>query len=182
MHFHAEQVEAIRQESVYCCRARSAARLFGSCATNQRGFTLTELITVMVIVGVLAAVAVPRFFDRNTFDSQAFHDQVISTLRYAQKEAIAQRRFVCVAIAGNAVTLTYDATPPSAAHTAASCPGNPLTNPATGVVPYTVSSSVGVTVSAATFSFDALGRSSAQSITVSGNAPITVEAETGYVH
>ena len=131
---------------MYCCRARSAARLFGSCATNQRGFTLMELITVMVIVGVLAAVAVPRFFDRNTFDSRGFHDQVISTLRYAQKEAIAQRRFVCVAIAGNAVTLTYDATPPSAAHTAASCPGNPLTNPATGVAPYTVSSSVGVTV------------------------------------
>ncbi len=73
----------------------------------QRGFTLTELITVMVIVGILAAVVMPRFFERNVFDSRAFHDQVVSTLRYAQKAAIAQHRFVCVAFTANSVDLTY---------------------------------------------------------------------------
>ncbi|MDD5180679.1 MAG: prepilin-type N-terminal cleavage/methylation domain-containing protein [Gallionellaceae bacterium] len=150
----------------------------------QRGFTLTELITVMVILGILAAVAAPRFFDRNVFDSRGFYDQVISTLRYAQKAAIAQRRFVCVAFTSNSVTLTYDATAPSTIHTAATCPGANLTGP-TGTAPYSVSSSnASFTATPAAFSFDALGRpSAAQSITVSGYAtPILIEAETGYVH
>ena len=30
---------------------------------NQKGFTLIEIIAVLVILGILAAVAVPKFFD-----------------------------------------------------------------------------------------------------------------------
>ena len=54
----------------------------------QHGFTLIELIMVMVIVGILAVFVVPRFFDANVFQSRGFADQVQATLRYAQKEAI----------------------------------------------------------------------------------------------
>jgi len=145
-----------------------------SAAAIQRGFTMTELILVIVITGILAAMAMPRFFDRNVFDSRGFYDQVLSTLRYAQKEAIAQHRFVCVTITGsNNVALTQGA--------ANTCGGN-LANPA-GSSSYSVTAPDAVTVSNAAFYFDALGKPSAtQSITVSGNAAITVEAETGYVH
>lgn len=145
----------------------------------QRGFTLAELVTVIVILGILAAVAAPRFFDRGMFDSRGFYDQVISTLRYAQKTAVAQHRFVCVAFTSNrTITLTYGAT--------ALC-GSDLTSPA-GQTPYTVTSpTADVTMSGyADFNFDALGKPSfavAQSIAVSGYAtPITIEVETGYVH
>ncbi|MBI4937721.1 MAG: prepilin-type N-terminal cleavage/methylation domain-containing protein [Nitrosomonadales bacterium] len=161
-----------------------AATLADDGRFHQSGFTVVELVTIMVILGIIAAVAAPRFFGRNTFDSRSFYDQVISTLRYAQKSAIAQRRFVCVAFTANSVTLTYDPIAPSATHTVAACSAN-LAGP-TGHVPHSVSNSTASFQGGApaTFYFDALGRASAPvSVTVNGYAtPVTVEAETGYVY
>lgn len=154
---------------------------------EQSGFTMTELITVIVIVGIMGAMVVPRFFQRSTFDSRGFYEQAIATLRYAQKIAIAQHRFVCVAFpANNRIAVSYDPVPPGASHTLAACPGLALTGP-DGQAPFTLVAPGGVSLSAyADFNFDALGRSSfaaRQSIAVSGYAsPILVEAETGYVH
>ena len=152
--------------------------------SSERGFTLVEMITIMVILGVLAAFAAPRFFVRNTFDSRGFYDQTISTLRYAQKTAIAQRRLVCVTFSVNSITLMIDSdTPPNAACNAA--PAGNLTSPE-GNTPYIVTAQAGVTFTPVptNFNFDALGRpTGAQNITVNGyGAPIVLEAETGYVH
>lgn len=173
------QIETIKQELGHCSGAIRRAR----------GFTLVELVTVIVILGILAVVAMPRFFDRNVFDSRGFYDQVIASLRYAQKAAIAQHRNVCVVFGANSVTLTQVVT-------GSACPGTPPANnlaSPSGQATYSVSSSnASFTAAPAAFSFDALGRphdaagallTVQQSITVSGYAtPITVEAETGYVH
>ena len=136
---------------------------------------MVELVTTMVIVGVLAIFAAPYFFDRNAFDSRGFADQVAASLRYAQKAAIAQHRFVCAAFSTNSVTLTQGAS--------AACGGN-LASPS-GQTAYSVSSNkASFTGIPAAFNFDALGRPSASGvIAVNGHATaITVEAETGYVH
>ena len=138
---------------------------------------MVELVTVMVIAGVLAAVAIPRLFDNSAFQSRGFYDQVLSTLRYAQKAAIAQNRYVCVSFpANNKVTLTYGTTNACANGTLASPSGDPY--------PLTNKNASFANPQPTAFSFDALGRpSAAQSITVSGyTSPVTVEAETGYVH
>ncbi|OFZ65659.1 MAG: hypothetical protein A2V79_07060 [Betaproteobacteria bacterium RBG_16_56_24] len=143
----------------------------------QRGFTLVELIMTLVIVGILAAVVAPRLLDTNVFQSRGFADQVQASLRYAQKAAIAQRRFVCAAFTANSVTLTVGTT--------AAC-GTPLVSPA-GAANYVITAPAGVTFAAlpADFNFNALGvpTNAPQTINITGAADgITIEAETGYVH
>lgn len=145
---------------------------------RQFGFTMVELVMTMVIIGIVAAVAVPRFFDNNVFQSRGFADQVAASLRYAQKVAIAQRRNVCVAFTANSVTLTV------ASSAGATSPCNtPLQSP-TGDAAYVITApaSVAFTVAPADFNFDALGRPSAATVGTIGSTTITVEAETGYVH
>lgn len=70
------------------------------------GFTLVELIAVMILIGILSAFAIPRLVDSAGSASLAFGDQVVSALRVAQKSAAARRRLVCAGISDNAITLS----------------------------------------------------------------------------
>lgn len=149
---------------------------------GQRGFTLAELIIVLLLTGILAVVAIPRFVQTSEFASRGARDYVASGLRYAQKSAVAMRRNVCVDVGASALVVTYATASGSGQPCAA---GNTLPNPATGQPFASTSYEQGASVSTPTaIVFDALGRASpAATISVTGHAsPITVEAETGYVH
>jgi MSHA pilin protein MshC len=151
-----------------------------------KGFTMVEMVMVIVIIGIMGAVAAPRFFGTSVFQSRGYADQIKATLRYAQKTASAQSHFVCVTFSTSSVTLSYDATAPGGAHATATCPGSSMTSPS-GQTPYVVTAPGGITLSGGTsFYFDTMGKPSfatTQRIVVSGHAaPVTVEAETGYVH
>ncbi len=54
------------------------------------GYTIMELILVIVILGVLSFFAVPKFFDILTYQKRSFYDETASALRYAQELAVAK--------------------------------------------------------------------------------------------
>jgi MSHA pilin protein MshC len=144
---------------------------------TELGFTLIELIMTLVIVGILAVAVAPRFLGDSVFKSRGFADQVQAALRYAQKEAIAQHRYVCAAFTGNSITLTIGAT--------AAC-GTPLASPSGGAYAITAPSGIKFAAVPLPFSFNALGQPAPNAkkiISINGSSnSITVEAETGYVH
>lgn len=152
----------------------------------HKGFTMIELVMVIVMLGILAVVAVPKIINSGDINARGFHDETLSYLRFAQKTAIAQRRTVCVAFSSSTVTLTI-----ASAAGATSC-ASALSGP-TGQSPAVLTAKTGVTFGSTptAFNFDGLG----QPVNASGVAvakqtlqvantdnTIYVESATGYIH
>ena len=165
----------------------------------NRGFTLIELVMVIVLLGILAVFVAPRLPDVTSTNAAAFTDKLQADIRYTQN----------LAMTGNLrgrVTFTpgsYSITSGSAANP---CTFVPSTDPATGGSPFLVTLSTGMTLALTPsavycLEYDSLGRPfdfsglgnvcstsslAALTITVNANAvaagSVVISAETGAVN
>ena len=130
---------------------------------TNRGFTLVELITVMILIGIISVTLFSRLGSIASSRVQAGRDDLIAALFFAQQTAMARSGVQCI-IASNSLSVKENG---------ANAKGYPLALP------------TGVTATAANLSYDKLGRTTATSIVLTGtdgsSATVKVEA-TGYAH
>lgn len=141
------------------------------------GFTLVELVTIMIVLGILAAIAIPKMGSSSEFRALEFHDRTVATLRFAQKTATSHRRMVCVAFAASTVTLTIDHDKSGA------CNGQALNLPGSNTNVLTSSDPTNAVFNPVPSAFNFLpdGSGADRTLSISGQAAIVIVGATGYV-
>jgi prepilin-type N-terminal cleavage/methylation domain-containing protein len=74
---------------------------------SDRGFTLIELVIVLVMVGALAAFALPRLIDTNMWRLRAFGDDMQSQMQAMLRSSLTQRRPIVATINDTGVSFAY---------------------------------------------------------------------------
>lgn len=131
----------------------------------ERGFTLIELISTMILVGILSVVLFSRLGGTATAGVQGSRDDIIAAFSLAQQTAM-MRPGIALVITTSTVSVNENGSPIASSPYPLSMPGSITLAPA------------------ATFSFDKLGRTTSGTITVTGpsaSASVVVESS-GYAH
>jgi len=138
---------------------------------------------VIVLLGILSATVIPKFFAFSSYKQQAFFDDTLNAVRYAQKLAVATGCKVQVSVSANTYTLKSPADRTQCTSTSPTFSLD-IRNPGTGDASYTYSETgVTLTSTSAAFNFDALGQASATvTLTVAGTKSICVVGNTGFVY
>lgn len=94
-------------------------RISGITSTGEEGFTLVELVAIILLVGILAFTAIPRYLNKSVIDASVMAEQLANDIRYTQSLAMTsgQRNRI------NLTATTYQITTSN---------GGLLTHPVTG--------------------------------------------------
>jgi prepilin-type N-terminal cleavage/methylation domain-containing protein len=130
-------------------------------AATQRGFTLREVILVLILVAMLSALALPRYSELNS-DAIGDAETLKGTLRYIRTRAMSDIYSWQITVAGTTCTVQRNTAQPTSFSVTFATSG----------------------VASGTTTFDNRGQPSGTlSYDVSGypNSPVTVTAGTGFV-
>jgi len=147
--------------------------LGGISVIDERGFSLIELIVVIIIIGIVSLFVIPRF-NLAGFQQAGFFQQALAAIRHGQKLAVSSGCDVDVVINSTSCTLNWSGTP-------AGCPSSSIANTASGAANFCQGGTAAGSPSAS-ITFDNIGRPDSQKTIVFGSRTIQVEAETGYTH
>ena len=73
----------------------------------QHGFTLVELVLVIMVTGALAVFVVPRMLDLTAWRLRAFGDEMVAQTQAMQRLALTQRRVVVGTFTDTGVSFAY---------------------------------------------------------------------------
>jgi MSHA pilin protein MshC len=159
-----------------------APRLFKRPSPYNCGFSLIELVAVLLIIGILAVVVVPRFSGGDVYHARGFLDETVAAARYAQRLATTSGCAVQFAVDASGYSLEFENPCGSG-----SFGGLPVPHPARAE-PFAASTPAGISLGvsgAGTIIFDTLGRpSGAGQVTASASGfsrSFVIHPETGYV-
>jgi MSHA pilin protein MshC len=62
----------------------------------MRGFTIIELLVVLMVTALLATLAAPRLTDRSALQERGARDQLRTMIAHSRRVAMTQQREVCV--------------------------------------------------------------------------------------
>ena len=132
---------------------------------------------VIVLLGIISAVALPRFFDRSEFGEHFLFNDTLNAVRYAQKLAVAS---------GCSTQITFNANSYAVLREDA-CGAGTFNNafaafdPVTGQAGY-IGNELGVAINVvnAATTFNALGTADADNTVTVGTRQISIVAATGF--
>lgn len=143
---------------------------------RQSGFSLVELVAVMVIVGIVATVGSSRIASQQGFQLQGGRDVLVSALFIAQQKAMSQTAPVQLTTAGAQVDVRVDA----------NRDGNFTAAESISIVgqQYPITLPGNVVASSSTIQYDRLGRTAATTINVSSaSASVAIRiSPTGFAY
>lgn len=121
------------------------------------GFTLVELVSVLVVVSVIATIAFTRFSQGSAESIQQSRDQLVAALFFAQQLAMDRKGSVQLAASVNQFTVTLDGIDASS-----------------GGYQFPVSLPAGISLTPGVFNYNRLGETSAAALVLSHNDGATV--------
>jgi len=155
---------------------------------KQVGFTLIELIVVVILIAIMAATVLPKFHSSNGFEEYTYRDELITKLRAIQLRTMQQtNNSTCQLVKVSSSTIGLLATTPSASTCETTLAGDTTTiaiDPEHSVV-FSISESI------LNFSFSSLGKPLGCiaenpceiTLTVTGESAIAIKINSeGYIY